>query len=41
MEANNNIKIDTYEITNDFFGESITVTGLLTGRDIITKLKIK
>ena len=41
MEANNNIKIDTYEITNDFFGESITVTGLLTGRDIINQIKDK
>ena len=26
---------------NDFFGESITVTGLLTGRDIIEQLKGK
>ena len=41
MEANNNIKIDTYKITNDFFGESITVTGLLTGRDIINQIKDK
>lgn len=41
MEANNNIKIDTYEITNNFFGESITVTGLLTGGDIIKQIKDK
>ena len=41
MEANNNIKIDTYEITNNFFGESITVTGLLTGGDIINQIKDK
>ena len=41
MEANNNIKIDTYKITNNFFGESITVTGLLTGRDIINQIKDK
>ena len=39
MEANNNIKIDTYKIINDFFGETITVTGLLTGTDIINQIK--
>lgn len=32
-------KIHIYPIRNDFFGESITVTGLLTGRDIIAQLK--
>ncbi|MCL2045521.1 MAG: DUF512 domain-containing protein [Oscillospiraceae bacterium] len=30
-----------YEIKNDYFGESITVSGLLTGRDIIAQLKGK
>lgn len=30
-----------YEIRNDFFGERITVTGLLTGRDILAQLKGK
>ena len=30
-----------YPIKNDFFGESITVTGLLTGGDIIDQLKGK
>ena len=29
------------EITNDFFGPRITVSGLLTGQDIINQLKNK
>lgn len=33
-----NIKINVYEIRNKFFGENVTVTGLLTGRDIIDQL---
>lgn len=41
MEVNPNIKIDTYEIINNFFGETITVAGLLTGTDIIEQLKNK
>ena len=32
------IKIDVYEIKNYFFGESITVSGLLTGKDIYEQL---
>ena len=35
------LKIHSYEITNNFFGERITVTGLLTGKDIIEQLKGK
>ena len=34
-----NIQIQVYCITNHFFGEKITVTGLLTGQDIIAQLK--
>ncbi len=34
-------KIHIYPVTNLFFGEEITVTGLLTGRDIINTLKQK
>jgi len=30
-----------YEVRNDFFGESVTVSGLLTGGDIIRRLKGK
>ena len=36
-----NIEFNIYPIKNDFFGEKITVTGLLTGQDIITQLKGK
>lgn len=34
-----NINIDIYPIINYFFGEKITVSGLLTGRDIVSQLK--
>ena len=33
------IEVKGYEIRNDFFGERITVSGLLTGQDIINQLK--
>lgn len=36
-----NIKAQVFAIRNDFFGEQITVSGLLTGRDIIAQLKGK
>lgn len=39
MEVNNKIKIDVRRITNNFFGKTITVAGLLTGTDIIDQLK--
>lgn len=32
------LTILVYEIRNDFFGESITVSGLLTGQDIVAQL---
>lgn len=35
------LKIHVYEITNYFFGEKITVSGLLTGQDIMGQLKGK
>jgi NifB/MoaA-like Fe-S oxidoreductase len=41
MKKCNNLHIDVYEITNRFFGESITVTGLLTGRDLAEQLEGK
>ncbi|MGN0599861.1 MAG: DUF512 domain-containing protein [Oscillospiraceae bacterium] len=34
-----NIKCNVYNIRNDFFGETITVTGLITAQDIIAQLK--
>ena len=36
-----NIDIKVYKIINDFFGHTITVTGLLVGKDIIDQLKGK
>ncbi len=35
------LKINVFKIRNDFFGESITVAGLLTGQDIARQLKDK
>ncbi len=35
------LKCDVYRIRNDFFGETITVTGLITGQDLIAQLKEK
>ena len=35
------LEINTFKIINNFFGERITVTGLLTGKDIIEQLKGK
>ena len=35
------LTIKIYKIVNNFFGESITVTGLLTGKDIYEQLKDK
>ena len=36
-----NTKINVYAIENDFFGRTITVSGLITGSDIISQLKNK
>lgn len=41
MEAVPGLQIKVYEIINDFFGERITVSGLLTGGDIIRQLQGK
>lgn len=35
------LKINIYPIRNDFFGERITVAGLITGQDLISQLKDK
>lgn len=35
------LKINVFDIKNNFFGENVTVTGLLTGQDIIKQLKDK
>jgi len=39
MESNPNINIDVVRVENEFFGRTITVAGLLTGKDIIEALK--
>ena len=39
MERFPDIRILVYPIRNDFFGERITVTGLLTGQDILGQLQ--
>ncbi|MBR6635011.1 MAG: DUF512 domain-containing protein [Clostridia bacterium] len=39
LEIRYNIKINVYEVKNVFFGESVTVSGLLTGQDILEQLK--
>lgn len=36
-----NLNVNIYEIKNYFFGESITVSGLLTGKDMYEQLKDK
>lgn len=41
MELIPGVKIQVYEIVNHFFGERITVSGLLTGQDIISQLQDK
>ncbi|WP_035290757.1 radical SAM protein [Clostridium sp. KNHs214] len=39
MKCNSNIKIHVKKIINHFFGETITVAGLLTGKDIMEQTK--
>ena len=36
-----NIKVEIYKIINNFFGKTITVSGLLTGKDICEQLRGK
>lgn len=38
-DAIGNLEIQVYKIRNDFFGETITVSGLITGQDLIKNLK--
>ncbi|NLP29313.1 MAG: DUF512 domain-containing protein [Clostridia bacterium] len=39
MKKNNNLVIDVKKVLNKRFGETITVAGLLTGKDIINQIK--
>ncbi len=41
MKLYPNVKIHVYDIRNDFFGELITVAGLVTGQDLMAQLKGK
>lgn len=36
--AHGHLRVNVYRIRNDFFGETITVSGLLTGKDIAAQL---
>ena len=36
-----NLEVNFFKIENNFFGDSVTVAGLLTGRDIISQLENK
>ena len=38
-ESGGKLKVNVYKILNNFFGESITVSGLLTGGDMLAQLK--
>lgn len=40
-EKFNKVTVNVITITNDFFGEEITVSGLITGQDLIAQLKDK
>ena len=40
-EKFNKVTVDVITITNDFFGKEITVSGLITGQDLIAQLKEK
>ena len=41
MQRGNGVEITVHEIENRFFGEEITVSGLLTGHDIVEQLRGK
>jgi len=38
---NNNVKVNVHKVINYFFGETITVAGLLTGQDIMKQIKVE
>jgi putative radical SAM enzyme (TIGR03279 family) len=39
LEEKYSANINVFEIKNEFFGENVTVAGLLTGRDIVSQLE--
>ena len=38
-KAIENLRVDVLAVENDFFGKTVTCTGLLTGKDILSALK--
>lgn len=40
-KLDNSLNLIVHSITNEFFGEDVTVTGLITGQDIVNQLKGK
>ena len=40
-EKTNGLTVNVYPIVNNFFGESVTVAGLITGGDVVNQLKDK
>ncbi|MDO4473865.1 MAG: DUF512 domain-containing protein [Eubacteriales bacterium] len=38
MEAFSKLRVNVFEVRNDFFGETITVSGLITGQDLTRQL---
>ncbi|HBU12246.1 MAG TPA: hypothetical protein DEB31_05820 [Clostridiales bacterium] len=40
-QERHDVRLRIYEVRNDFFGQTVTVAGLLTGRDLIGQLKGK
>lgn len=38
-ERNDRIKVKVHQVVNDFFGQTITVAGLLTGQDIMKQIR--
>ena len=39
--ASINLEVNFFRVNNNFFGDSVTVAGLLTGKDIVDQLKGK
>ena len=41
LEKIKNLEVNFFRVNNNFFGDSVTVAGLLTGKDIVDQLKGK
>lgn len=40
-DRNNKVKVNVHKVINNFFGETITVAGLLTGQDIMSQIGVE